>query len=165
MHPRFRPAGAILIGLVLVAGAPAATGIGGAAPDTASPRPACELLTPPIAKTFAGNDAQRQLWLDSDPPRPLGDDSCFYTGDAGSVFVSINPVPTNPDAPVNHFRVLRPENAVPGVGYQAYWFAAGQSLVVVKAGLLLQVKVTGAQADQEQRDSEIALADVIVPSV
>ncbi|CAJ1507003.1 hypothetical protein [[Mycobacterium] holstebronense] len=132
---------------------------------------ACDLLSSSMAREFAGTDAERQLWLDADPPVPLGDSACQYSGSAGTVFVSLNPMPTNPDAPINHFSVVRPENAIPDLGYQAYWFGAGQSLVVVKEGLLLQIKVSdnanpaGAQPDQDHKNRDIALANQIVPEL
>lgn len=138
-----------------------ATGTAAADPGTA-PRPvACDLLTPAIATAFVGDDAERQ--------RSLGDDNaCLYLGNAGSVFVSINPLPADPDAPVNHFHVLRPENAIPDLGYHAYWFAAGQSVVVVKNGLLLEFKVSdwaGNAGEQERAQLAVTLADQIVPRV
>jgi hypothetical protein len=136
---------------------------------TGSTRVPCELLTPTIAKAFAGDDAERQLQLDSDPPLPVGDDACFYKGAAGSVMFTITPMPSDPDDPVNHFHVIRPENQIPGLAYKAYWFGAGESLVVVKDGLLLDFKVSGnpagAETYQERRDHDIKLADQIVPRV
>lgn len=159
MHfiPGLRPALTLLalaVGSLVVT-----TGTATASPDTTPV--ACDLLTPAIATAFVGDDAERQ--------RSLGDDNaCLYLGNAGSVFVSINPLPTNPDAPVNHFSVLRPVNAIPDLGYQAYWFAAGQSVVVVKGGLLLEFKVSdraGVADRQELAQLDITLADQIVPKV
>jgi hypothetical protein len=128
-----------------------------------------ELLTPAIAKAFAGEDAQRQLQLDSDPPLPVGDDACFYKGAAGSVMFTITPVPGDPDAPVNHFHTIRPENRIPGVAYEAYWFGAGESVVVVRNGLMLIFDVSGSQpaGDDYQvlQDKDIKLADQIVQRV
>src|ERR1700739_4780127 len=63
-------------------------------------RDPCDLLSQPIAKQFAGDDAARQLTVDSNPPLPVGDTACFYQGSSRSVFFSINPMPTAPDAPV-----------------------------------------------------------------
>lgn len=80
-------------------------------------------------------------------------------------------MPTNPDAPVNHFHVIRPENEIPGLGYPAYRFAPAGSLVVVKDGPLLEFRVAdnpvspNAQMNQDSKAEDIELADLIVPSV
>ncbi|MUL83715.1 MULTISPECIES: hypothetical protein [unclassified Mycolicibacterium] len=130
--------------------------------DTTGTRVPCELLTPALARQFAGADVQQQ---------PSGDTVCTYTGATRSVSVSVNPLPTNPDAPVNHFSVIRPENQIPGVEYQAYWFAAASSVVVVKDGLLLEFRVSDnpmlprAQIVQHRKAEDIRLADQIVPRV
>ena len=146
-----------------------------AAPAQPSPvtpaltRVPCELLTPALAQEFAGFDAERQLQLDSDPPLPVGDNACFYKGGAGSVILAINSVPADPEDPVNHFHVIQPANRIPDLAYEAYWFGAGESVVVVKDGLLLNVKVSGkpGSADDYQavQKQEIKLADQIVPRV
>ena len=140
-----------------------------AAPSSvALTREPCDLLTQAVAKKYVGDDAQRQLtYGDTDPPVPVGDDACYYTGSTRSVSVEIFPVPTDPTAPVNHFSVIRPENRVEGVDYEAYWFAAGESLVAVKDGLLISVNVskrTASQTDQDRAD-DIGLANLIVPQV
>jgi hypothetical protein len=130
-------------------------------------RQPCDLLTPEVAKKYVGDDAQRQLTYESNPPVPVGDDGCYYTGDTRSVSVEVFPVPTDPTAPVNHFHVIRPENRVEGVDYEAYWFAAGESLVAVKDGLLISVNVSNrsaAQTDQDRAD-DIELANLVVPQV
>lgn len=141
------------------------------APSPGSTRQPCELLSPPLAKTFAGDDAQRQLSLGSTPPIPVGDHACFYKGGQRSVLFSINTLPTDPDASVKHFHVIRPENRIADLPYEAYWFAAGESLVVVKNGLLLGFKVSdnpaspGAHINQDRKADDIKLADEIVPRV
>jgi hypothetical protein len=141
------------------------------APSPGSTRQPCELLSPPVAKPFAGEDAQRQLSLDSTPPIPVGDHACFYKGGRRSVLFSIDALPADPDAPVNHFHVIRPENRIADLPYEAYWFAAGESLVVVKNGLLLGFKISdnpaspGAHGDQGRKADDIELADEIVPRV
>lgn len=123
-------------------------------------REPCELLSPALARTFAGDDAQRQPW---------GDDGCMYRGSTRSVLVTVGPWPSAPDAPVNHFGVIRPENQIPAKQYEAYWFAAGQSLLVVKDSLLLGIRVSdnlfapNAQVNQDRKADDIALADQIVP--
>jgi len=35
---------------------------------------------------------------------------------------------TRPNAPVNHFHVIQPQNEIPGHAYAAYWFGPGESL-------------------------------------
>ena len=118
-----------------------------------------------IAKKFAGDDAQRRLSYDSDPPVPVGDTGCFYEGSMGSVLFSVDPIPDDPTAPVNHFNVIRPENRDPALSYDAYWFGPGVSLIVVKNGLMLTFKVSPrpdtGNLDPETRaaDSELAKPD------
>ncbi|MDH6194905.1 hypothetical protein M2272_001534 [Mycobacterium frederiksbergense] len=135
------------------------------APEAVNASPSrvpCELLTPALAREFAGPDAQLQ---------PAENSECSYTGTTRSVGVSVNPLPTNPDAPINHFSVIRPETRIPGVQYQAYWFPAASSVVVVKDGLLLGFRVSdnpmlpNAQVIQDRRAEDIRLADQIVPRV
>ena len=142
-----------------------------ATPTTAAPtgaaltRQACELLTPEVAKKYAGDDAQRQLFFDATPPLPVGDDGCYYTSSTREVSVLIYPVPTDPTAPVNHFHVIRADNRVEGVEYEAYWFGPSESIVAVKDGLLIGIKVAqikGAWTDQDRAD-EIELANLVVP--
>ncbi|WP_396926061.1 hypothetical protein [Mycolicibacterium sp.] len=141
------------------------------APASAAPtgaaltRQACELLTPDVAKKYAGNDAQRQLFFDATPPLPVGDDGCYYTGSTREVSVLIYPMPTDPTAPVNHFHVIRADNRVEGVEYEAYWFGPAESIVAVKDGLLINIKVAqikGAWTDQDRAD-DIELANQVVP--
>jgi hypothetical protein len=140
-------------------------------PSGASPagiRP-CELLTLPIAKKFAGEDAQRRLSYDSDPPVPVGDNACFYEGSSGSVEFSVGPIPSDPTAPVNHFHVINPENRDPSLPYDGYWFGPGVALVVVKNGQMLTFKVapnpdTG-NLTPETRAADVELANQIVPKV
>jgi hypothetical protein len=130
-------------------------------------RQPCDLLTPEVAKKYVGDDAQRQLTYESNPPVPVGDNGCYYTGSNRSVTVEVYPVPTDPTAPVNHFHVIRPENRVDGVDYEAYWFGAGESLVAVKDGLLISVNVSNRLASQTEQDraDDIELANLIVPQV
>jgi len=84
---------------------------------------------------------------------------------------SINPMPTDPNAPVNHFHVIQPQNQIPGLGYAAYWFGPGQSVNVVKNGLLLNFQVQDnpgsprARSVDELKADDIKLADQIVPRV
>jgi hypothetical protein len=150
------------------AAAPSTTAAQSAAGATRDP---CELLNPTIAKQFAGDDAERQLMVDSNPPLPVGDTACFYQGSSRSVFFSIDPVPTDPSAPVNHFHVIAPQNAIPGHGYTAYWFGPGQSVYVVKNGLLLNFQVQDnpgsprPRSVDELKADDIKLADQIVPRV
>jgi hypothetical protein len=109
--------------------------------------------------------------LDSTPPVSVGDHACFYKGGQRSVLFSINTLPAEPDAAANHFLVMRPENRIADLPYEAYWFAAGESLVVVKNGLLLGFKLSdnpaspGAHINQDRKADDIKLADVIVPRV
>jgi hypothetical protein len=87
------------------------------------------------------------------------------------VFFSIAPMPTDPNAPVNHFHVIEPQNEIPGRAYQAYWFGPGESLEVVKDGLLLNFKVQdnpgspGARTVEDLKADDIKLADQIVPGI
>jgi hypothetical protein len=55
----------------------------------------------------------------------------------------------------------------PCIGYEAYWFHAGEGLVAVKDGLLISVNVPTGLASQPDRDrtADIELADMIVPPV
>jgi hypothetical protein len=150
------------------AAAPSTTAAQSAAGTTREP---CELLSETVAKQFAGDDAQRQLTVDSNPPLPVGDTACFYLGSSRSVFFSINPMPTDPNAPVNHFHVIQPQNQIPGPAYAAYWFGPGESVNVVKDGLLLDFKVQDnpgsprPRSVDELKADDIKLADQIVPRV
>jgi hypothetical protein len=135
--------------------------------STALTRQPCDLLTPEVAKKFVGEDAQRQLFFDAQPPVPVGDRACYYTGATREIEVSIFPRPSDPTAPVNHFNVIRPDNRVDAVSYEAYWAGPGESIVAVKDGLLISVKVAnikGAWTDQDRAD-EIELANLVVPHV
>jgi hypothetical protein len=141
-----------------------------AAPTTGSTRftrEPCELLNPALAREFVGDDAQRQLTWDSTPPLPVGNDACAYKSSTRTVSLSIDTPPTDPNAPLNHFHVISPANQVPGLAYDAYWFGAGESLIVLKDGLVLGFKVSdvpsSAHADQWRQADEIKLADQIVP--
>jgi hypothetical protein len=137
--------------------------------STGLTRKPCELLNLTLAREFVGEDAQRQLTWDSTPPLPVGDDACAYKSSTRTVSFTIDTPPTNPNAPLEHFHVINPNNRVPGVGYDAYWFGAAQSLVVLKNGLVLGFKVddvfSSADVDQWRQADEIKLADQIVPSV
>jgi hypothetical protein len=157
---------------------PATTTSPSVAPSSAAPssptamsvaltRQPCDLLTPEVAQKYVGEDAQRQLTDDSNPPVPVGDNGCYYTGDKRSVTVEIYPVPSDPTAPVNHFNVMRPENRVEGVDYEAYWFGAGESLVALKEGLLISVNVSNRLSSQTEQDraDDVELANMIVPQV
>ncbi len=127
----------------------------------------CDLLTLAVAKKYVGDDAQRQLTYDSDPPVPVGDDACYYKGSTREVSVEIYPRPTDPTAPVNHFHVIQPQNQVDALSYEAYWFGPGESIVAVKDGLLISVKVAnseGGWTDQDRAD-DIELANLVVPQV
>ena len=130
----------------------------------------CELLTLPIAKTFAGDDAERRLsYDDTDPPVAVGDNGCYYSGSTGSVEFQIGPIPSDPTAPVNHFHVIQPENRDPSLPYEAYWFGPGVSLIVVKNAQLLIFKVAGkpdtGNLDEPTRAADVELANQIVPLV
>lgn len=151
---------------------PAPAGTTSPAPHpTGLSRVPCELLTESIAKQFAGDDAKRQSTLDSSPKTQLGDDVCLYKSATRSVWLSINPVPTAGDGPLRHFHVIRPENRIPGPTYEAYWFAPGDSVVVIKNGLVLEFRVSdnpyskGAQINQHRQAEDIRLADLIAPRV
>ena len=77
------------------------------------------------------------------------------------------PRPTDPTAPVNHFHVIQPQNQVDALSYEAYWFGPGESIVAVKDGLLISVKVAnseGGWTDQDRAD-DIELANLVVPQV
>jgi hypothetical protein len=162
--------GRIIAG-VLLSGGVAVTGLSGVAVATptiatATPQP-CDLLTPTVAKKYVGDDAQRQLSCDS-PPRRVGDDACYCTGDTRSVSVSIFPVPSDPTAPVNHFDVIQPRNRFAGLSFDAYWFGPSECIVAVRDGLLISVSVetnlAGTWTDQDRSD-DIKLANTIVPQV
>src|SRR5262249_30752080 len=92
-------------------------------------RQPCDLLTPEVAKKYVGEDAKRQLAYAANPPVSVGDDACYYTGATREIEVSIFPRPTDPTAPVNHFNVIRPDNRVDALSYEAYWFGPGESIV------------------------------------
>lgn len=85
------------------------------------------------------------------------------------MFFSINPTPTDPNAPVNHFNVIQPQNEIAGHAYAAYWFGPGESVYVVKDGLLLNFNVQdnpgspSARSVDELKADDIKLADEIVP--
>ena len=140
-------------------------------PPSASPagNQPCELLTLSIAKMFAGDDAERRLSYDTDPPVSVGDNGCFYEGSTGSVEFRIGPIPDDPTAPVNHFHVIRPENRDPSLPYDGYWFGAGVSLVVVKNGLMLTFKFSPrpdtGNLDEATRAADVELANQILPAV
>lgn len=153
--------------------APSSTAPSGTASSSATPTGAalskqpCDLLTLAVAKKYVGDDAQRQLTYDSDPPVPVGDDACYYKGSTREVSVEIYPRPTDPTAPVNHFHVIQPQNQVDALSYEAYWFGPGESIVAVKDGLLISVKVAnseGGWTDQDRAD-DIELANLVVPQV
>jgi hypothetical protein len=139
-----------------------------AAPATAElTRQPCDLLTPDVAKKYVGEDARRQLSYDARPPVPVGDDACYYTGATREIEVAIFPRPTDPTAPVNHFHVIQPNGRVDALSFEAYWFGPGESIVAVRDGLLVQVKVAnikGSWTDQDRAD-EIELAKLVVPRV
>jgi hypothetical protein len=140
----------------------------GAPPTSAAlTRQPCDLLTADLARRYAHEDVQRQSTYDSDPPLPVEETTCYYRGSTREVSLDINPMPTDPTAPVNHFHVIRPENRVNDVAYEAYWFGPAESLVAVKGDLLISVKVAGIAAPQSDQDraDEIELANLIVPLV
>jgi hypothetical protein len=152
---------------VTASAAPATTVPASASP--ASSRP-CELLTLSIAKTFAGDDAQRRLsYDDTNPPVAVGDNGCYYSGSTGSVEFRIGPIPSDSTAPVNHFHVIQPENRDPSLPYEAYWFGPGVSLIVVKNEQMLTFKVAGnpdtGNLDEPTRAADVELANQIVPLV
>jgi hypothetical protein len=130
-------------------------------------RQPCDLLTPEVAKKFVGEDAQRRLAYEARPPVPVGDEACYYTGATREIEVSIFPRPSDPTAPVNHFHVIRPDNRVHAVSYEAYWFGPGESIVAVKDGLLISVKVANIKGDwtDQDRADDIELANLVVPQV
>ena len=130
-------------------------------------RQPCDLLTPELARKYAREDVQRQSTYDSDPPLAVEDTSCYYKGNTREVSVDIYPRPTDPTAPINHFSVIRPDNRVDGVAYEAYWFAPAESLVAVKGDLLIVVKVAGITTSQSGQDraDDIELANLVVPQV
>ena len=153
---------AILIGAAAVASAVACP-----PSSVASTRQPCDVLTPAVAKRFVGEDAERQFAYDVDPPVPVGDNSCNYAGATRKIEVMIYPRPTNPTAPVNHFDVITPANRVDTLTFEAYWFGPGESIVTIKDGLLIQVKVAnikGSWSEQDRAD-EIELANLVVPQV
>jgi hypothetical protein len=144
------------------------------APNAAADPPAltrqpCELLTPELATRYLGDDAERQLtYAGTTPPVPVEDTACYYTGTAREMYLSITQTPTDPTAPINHFHVIRPQNRVPGVPYDAYWFAAGESLVVVKDALVIDIKVAdigGGYLTDQDRPVDIEVANLIVPRI
>ncbi|MEN4476081.1 hypothetical protein [Mycolicibacterium cosmeticum] len=138
------------------------------APATAAPtRQPCDLLTPAIAEKYVGADARRQLAYDARPPVPVADNACYYTGATREIEVVIYPRPTDPTAPVNHFDVINPDNRVDALAFEAYWFGPAESIVAVKDGLLIAVKVAGIKGgwtDQDRAD-DVDLADLIFPRV
>ena len=79
----------------------------------------------------------------------------------------MTPRPTDSTAPINHFHVIGPDNRVADPGFEAYWFGPGESIVAVKDGLLVSVKVAnikGGWSDQDRAD-DIELANLVVPGV
>ena len=153
-----------LTSAVPTASAVPTTSAGGSTDFTREPS---ELLNPALARQFAGADAQRQFTWNSTPPLPVGDDACAYQSSTRTVSFSIDTPPSDPNAPLNHFHVINPANRVSGLAYDAYWFAAAESLVVVKNGLVLDFKVSDipSSAGQWRQADEIKLADQIVPRV
>jgi hypothetical protein len=130
-------------------------------------RQPCDLLTPVVAAKYVGDDARRQFTYDGHPPVPVGDSACYYTGDTREIEVSIHPRPTNPTAPINHFHVISPENRVDALGFEAYWFGPGESIVAVKDGLVISVKIANIKGDwtDQDRADDIELANLVVPRV
>ena len=130
-------------------------------------RQPCDVLTPDIATKYVGDDAQRQFAYDGNPPVPVGDDACYYTGTTREIEVAIYPRPTDPTAPVNHFHVISPDNRVDALDFEAYWFGPGESIVAVKDGLVITVKVANIKGDWSDRDraDDIELANLVVPRV
>jgi len=60
-----------------------------------------------------------------------------------------------------------PAPVVDALSYEAYWFGPGESIVAVKDGLLISVKVAnikGSWTDQDRVD-DIELASLVVPRV
>ncbi len=135
--------------------------------SAAQTRQPCDVLTPDVARQYLGEDAQRQFAYDGRPPVPVGHDACYYTGATREIEVAIRPRPTDPTAPINHFHVISPDNRVADLGFEAYWFGPGESIVAVKDGLVISVKVAnikGSWSDQDRAD-EIELANLVVPRV
>lgn len=127
----------------------------------------CDLLTPDVARKYLGDDAQRQFSYDGHPPVPVGDGACYFTGATREIEVSIRPRPTDPTAPINHFHVISPDNRIDALGFEAYWFGPGESIVAVKDGLVVSVKVAnikGGWSDQDRAD-DVELAKLVVPRV
>lgn len=147
--------------------APGSTTAGAAPTGAALTRQPCDLLTPEVAKKYVGEDAQRRLAYDGRPPVLVGDDACYYTGATREIEVSIFPRPTDPSAPVNHFNVISPDHRVHSIDYDAYWFGPGESIVAVKDGLLISVKVANIKGDwtDQDRADDIELANLVVPRV
>ncbi|MHA7666932.1 hypothetical protein [Mycolicibacterium sp. HS_4_1] len=114
-----------------------------------------------------GDDAQRRFAYDGRPPVPVGDGACYYTGATREIEVSIHPRPTDPTAPINHFHVISPEKRVDALGFDAYWFGPGESIVAVKIGLVVSVKVANIKGDWSDQDraDEIELANLVIPHV
>lgn len=114
-----------------------------------------------------GDDAQRQFSYDGHPPVPVGDGACYYTGPTREIEVSIRPRPTDPTAPINHFHVISPDNRVDALGFEAYWFGPGESLVAVKDELVVSVKVANIKGDWSDQDraDDVELAKLVVPRV
>ena len=138
------------------------------APTSAAPtRQPCDLLTPVIAAKYAGDDAHRQFTYDGHPPVPVGDGACYYKGDTREIEVSIHPRPTDPTAPINHFHVISPAKRVDALAFEAYWFGPGESLVAVKGGLVIGLKVANIKGDwtDQDRADDIDLANLVVPRV
>lgn len=137
-------------------------------PATAQPtRQPCDLLTPDVAKKYVGADARRQLSYDARPPIPVPDTACYYTGATREIDVAIYPRPTDPTAPINHFHVIRPDNRVHALSFEAYWFGPGESIVAVKDRLVISVKVANIKSDwtDQDRADDISLANLVVPQV
>lgn len=130
-------------------------------------RQACDLLTADVAKQYVGDGAQRQFSYDGHPPMPVGDGACYYKGDTREVEVSIRPRPTDPTAPINHFHVISPANRVDALGFEAYWFGPGESIVAPKDGLVITVKVANIKGDWSDQDraDDVELANLVVPRV
>ena len=130
-------------------------------------REPCDLLTPVVAAKYVGGDALRQFTYDGHPPVPVGDGACCYTGDTREIEVSIHPRPTDPTAPINHFHVISPDNRVDALDFEAYWFGPGESMVAVKDGLVISLKVANIKGDWTDRDraDDIELANLVVPRV
>lgn len=142
--------------------------VSAAAPSSATPtHQPCDVLTPAVAEEYVGHGAERQFSYNVEPPVRVGDNSCLYTGATREIEVMIFPQPTNPTAPVNHFNVISPDNRIVELGFEAYWFGPGESIVAVKDGLLIQVKVANMKGSwsEEDRADDIDLANLVVPQV